>query len=75
MLERYETIKTQQLHKFEMLERRVKNTGSEFPEELIAERRFLLIEDIGDIVLHKHFFKAVARLLQCRFNLFLGVCR
>lgn len=41
MLERYETIKTQQLHKFEMLERRVKNTGSEFPEELIAERRFL----------------------------------
>ena len=41
MLERYETVKTQQLHKFEMLERRVKNTGSAFPEELLAERRFL----------------------------------
>lgn len=41
MLERYETVKSQQLHKFEMLERRVKNTGSELPKELSAERRFL----------------------------------
>lgn len=41
MLERYHTLQTQQLHKFEMLERRVKNTGAEFPEELSAERRFL----------------------------------
>lgn len=41
ILERYHTLQTQQLHKFEMLERRVKNTGAELPAELSAERRFL----------------------------------
>lgn len=41
MLEHYVLHQNQLLHKMELLEKRVENTGSRLPKELIAEREFL----------------------------------